>query len=336
MRDRRRLWGRAAGATVLAVALSAAAFGVANLATTDGSSHDETGDTTQRRDVTTVTPAPAVKVPGACSTRFVAADAGTVSDTALTEISGIDVGVANPSLYWVHNDSGDTARIFALSASGATRAAYTLMGANALDWEDIAVGGGPVAGTPYLYAADIGDNARSRSEIVVYRVPEPTVAARGTFSLAGVDALRLRYPDGAHNAEAVLVHPKTGELVIVEKTSSGGTAGVYRAPAGLVAGSLTTLSLVSRLSLPTGWTSVVTGADLSPDGTQLAVRTYAGVLLWGRDAGSSIWAPFATAPCTGPTPPEFQGEAIALLANGRGYVTVSEGANPILHTYTAR
>ena len=80
----------------------------------------------------------------------------------------------------------------------------------------------------------------------------------------------------------------------------------------------------------------MTGADVSADGTQLAVRAYAAVLLWNRDTASSIWSPFATGSCAGPLPIEVQGEAIAFRTDGRGYVTLSEGTNPVLHTYTAR
>ena len=51
--------------------------------------------------------------------------------------------------------------------------------------------------------------------------------------------------------------------------------------------------------------------------------------------GSSLWSPFATTACSGPVPNEQQGEAIAFHANGRGYITLSEGTNPTLHNYTA-
>ncbi len=283
--------------------------------------------------VATPPPPATTAVEAACTGQLVATNAGPIAGTALTEISGIDAGIVNPSLWWTHNDSGDSARVFAITAAGATQAIYTLTGASAVDWEDIALGGGPVAGRPYLYLADIGDNARARSEIVVYRVAEPTVSASGTFALAGVEALRLRYPDGAHNAEALVVDQVTGEIVIFEKTSAGGTARVYRAPAGLAAGSLTTMTQVAILSLPTGSTNLVTGADLSADGSQLAVRTYAAVLLWSRAAGAPIWAPLASSPCSGPLPAEVQGEAIAFRPDGRGYVTVSEGVNQVLHGY---
>src|SRR5262249_20309586 len=121
-----------------------------------------------------------------------------------------------------------------------------------------------------------------------------------------------------------------------EKTASGGPARVYRAPGGAKAQSLTTLQLVGTLPLPDGPLDVVTGADLSPDGRELAVRTYDQVLLWDRDPAGSIWAPFAHAPCTGRVRLGRRGEGFAFQRDGRGYVTVSEGAHPVLHEYAAR
>ena len=307
---------------------------------TDGAYYDsrQTGANAPQLVVTagTSTPGGGNAVAAACEGTLIAANGGTVSDAALKEISGIDAaGAGNPGIFWVHNDSGDSARVFAINAAGATQRIYSLSGATAVDWEDISVGPGPQAGVSYLYLADIGDNATSRAEIVVYRVAEPTVTAGAATSLSGVAALRLRYPDGAHNAEALLVDPATGDIVIIEKTALGGTARVYRAPGNLAAGSLTTLALVGSLTLPSGSTQLVTGADVSADGTQVAVRTYAGVRLWNRATGTSIWSPFASAPCNGPVPAESKGEAIAFRADGRAYVTVGEGTGQVLHTYTA-
>jgi hypothetical protein len=271
----------------------------------------------------------------ACAGTLQSSNAGAFTDGALTEVSGIAAGVLNPDVYWVHNDSGDRAQVFAVSRAGATRRAYELSGATAFDWEDIAIGAGPVAGTPYLYAADIGDNAVGRADVVVYRVPEPTVTDGPAAALTGVDALRLRYPDGAHNAEALLADPQTGELYLVEKTASGGPARVYRAPADLVGGSTTTMELVATIELPSGAANLVTAADLSADGRQIAVRTYGGVRLWSRATGTTVAAAFATTPCSGPLPVELQGEAIAFRPDGRGYVTVAEGSGAVLHEFLA-
>jgi hypothetical protein len=161
------------------------------------------------------------------------------------------------------------------------------------------------------------------------------VVTGSATTLTGVSTLRLRYPDGAHNAESLLADPVTGELVIIAKNANGGAAGVYRAPGGLASGTTTTMTLVASLPLPSGATEIVTGADLSPDGTQVAVRTYANVRLWTRDPAQPIWSVFATPACLGPVPSENKGEAIAFHANGRGYVTVNEQTRAILRNYTA-
>ena len=111
----------------------------------------------------------------------------------------------------------------------------TVTAAQAEDWEDIAAGPDP-DGRPLLYVGDIGDNAPGGPTIDVYRVAEPQV---GDTATAPAERLQLRYPDGAHDAEALLVDPLRGDLVIVTKVL--GAARAYRASARLPAGSQTTL-----------------------------------------------------------------------------------------------
>ena len=79
-------------------------------------------------------------------------------------------------------------------------------GAEAVDWEDLALGPGP-GGRPLLYLGDIGDNREARETVDVYRVPEPR-ATSGATATAPATRLRLRYPDGAHDAETLLVAPR--------------------------------------------------------------------------------------------------------------------------------
>src|SRR4029453_18052009 len=73
-----------------------------------------------------------------------------VTSTSVTEASGLANSGNNPGIYWTHNDSGDSARFFAVDGStGGVAAAYELVGASAVDWEDMALGPGPVAGVDY-------------------------------------------------------------------------------------------------------------------------------------------------------------------------------------------
>jgi hypothetical protein len=269
-----------------------------------------------------------------CQNKLVTTTAGPITDPALTEISGIHTGVRNPGVWWVHNDSGDTARVFALDGTGAVRGTYSLTGATAVDWEDIAVVAGPTPGSGTIYAGDIGDNALARSEIQVYRVAEPEVPATGpavTTALSGVETLHLTYPDGPHDAETLLVDPATGDILVITKLLLGGTVGIYRAAAPLAAGSTTQLTEVDTLTYPSGLANAVTGGDVSADGTAIVIRTYGNVRVYNRAGGATLWGALRTPACTAPLPSEGQGEAVGFNPAATSLVTVSEGANQSLH-----
>src|SRR5215203_1068814 len=65
---------------------------------------------------------------------------GTIQNSLITEASGIAASRMNSNVLWTHNDSGDSARVFAMTPAGTNLGTYSLTGAGATDWEDIAVG----------------------------------------------------------------------------------------------------------------------------------------------------------------------------------------------------
>ena len=153
-----------------------------------------------------------------------------------------------------------------------------MAGASLEDWEDIARAPCP-AGGDCLYVADIGDNKARRPSVTVYRVPEP---APGDARSAPAAALRLRYPDGSHDAEAMFV--LGGRIHIVTKGESGPIA-VYRAPADAAPGAEATLERVRALSDDkVARPERITGADVSPDGRWIALRTLEAALFYPADA----------------------------------------------------
>ncbi|NVB39677.1 hypothetical protein G6O69_17675 [Pseudenhygromyxa sp. WMMC2535] len=243
--------------------------------------------------------------------------AGTVTLAELDEASGM-VRSRSQELLWVHNDSGDLARLFALDLGGELVAELRLEGAGALDWEDLAIGPGPEPGD-YLYAGDIGDNGEARPYITIYRLPEPAdVASLGDDPLlvADWDALELTYPDGSHNAETLLVDPVSGDLFIVTK---GEETGLYRLAAPLAAGEL------EKLADPNYPSALATGGEISPQGDFVAVRGYIDAFLWPRADGQTIGEAMLAEPCEIPVASEPQGETLAIDADSMGYFTLSEG-----------
>ena len=275
----------------------------------------------------------------ACSGWLKIRNAGTVTDPAIDEASGIAASRANPGQWWVHNDSGDSARFFLIDGTAKVTATVDVDGATAHDWEDIAVGPPHNApGVSTVYLADIGDNGAmkpngdTRPDIQVYRVDEPVVPKGAAPTTLHVTAQKLTftYPDGGHDAETFMVDPATGDLLIVTKNwSLLGRSSIYRAPAGLKAGSTTVLQKVGDVKLPRA--TLVTGGDISSDGSVVALRSYTAVRLYRRERGQSVAAALGSKPCTGPRPREKQGEAIGFALDGASYATISEGTDPVLH-----
>ena len=291
-------------------------------------------------------PPPPPKPPvlaAACAHTLVGSAPGILASDAIKETSGVAASRRVDDVWWVHNDSGDTARVFAINTSGQTLGEYALSGASAIDWEDIAAGPGPTAGVSYLYVGDIGDNSASRTSVQVYRVPEPLVNPASPLAtpqtLSDVVTIDLMYPDGPHDAEGLFVDPTTRDVFVVTKDLVGGVAGVYRAPAP-VAGT-TTMSKVATVSL--GTFQGVTAADITPAGDVIALRTYLGVFLYPRASGTTVAEAFSQSSCTGAAPPfdnsspfgEPQGEALGFTRDGRGYLTISEGVHATTHLFLA-
>jgi hypothetical protein len=272
---------------------------------------------------------PAPPRPALCGTVHATVTGHVVADQA-TELSGVAVSPDRPGVLWSHNDSGDRPRVLAFTAAGAPVADLDVPGAEAVDWEDVAIGPGAGGRGHALYLADIGDNAEARETVDVYRVPEPAAGATGTTAPA--QRLRLRYPDGAHDAETLLVAPRGRELVIVTKQFSG-ESGVYVARTPSAGAATTTLRQVATLDLGLG--GLATGGDVSADGHVVAVRTYTGYVAWTVARGASLAATLRRAPCRGTADlgAEGQGEALGLTAHGRAFYTVPEGSHPAIRRY---
>ena len=225
----------------------------------------------------------------------------------------------NPGILWVHNDSGDSARVYALALDGRIVATFTLVGVDAVEWEDIAIGPGPEPGLDYIYVADIGDNGFSREDVEIYRFPEPLVD-EGTQSVLidRVERIVLNYPDRAHDAETLLVDPVDGGIYIITKWDGL----MYRASDDGM--------LLRVAKLP--WVGI-TGGDVSQDGKRIIVRGYFSATLWERKDGLPLSAIFSADGCPLPLKVEPQGEAIAFSPDGHFYYTLSEGMSQPIHRF---
>ncbi len=247
-------------------------------------------------------------------------DCGLIEYDRIKEASGIAASRQNPGVLWTHNDSGDRNRLFALNAKGEHLGVYTIAGSTARDWEDLAIGPGPVEGQQYLYIGDIGDNGREYEYKYVYRVPEPKVdssQAPVDTTLFGAETITVFYPRVNYDAEALMVDPLTKDIYILTKGDS--SSHVFRAAYPQSAKRGTRLEQMT--TLPLGW---VVGGDISPSGDEILVKTYTAIYHWARSSGQNLWQAFDKAPILLPYIWEPQGEAVGWESNGKGYYTISE------------
>lgn len=263
---------------------------------------------------------------------------GQLKDPAIAESSGIVASRTSPGIYWTHNDSGDGPFIYAFDERGNRKGVWRVTGASAVDWEDIAAGPGPRTNLSYLYVGDIGDGDGQRSEVRIYRLPEPVVTVADVVSTKGkprltepAETFRLRYPDGKHDAEALLVHPTTGNLYVVTKVPFVNPM-VYEAAAPLRSTGVTTMTRLGRLNVPSLLGGIITGGDISPDGRRVALcdylQGYEMVLRDSTTAFDTIWTQPMTSFSLGK---RKQGEAIGYSADGKSFLATSEGsASPVI------
>jgi len=259
----------------------------------------------------------------ACTHWGAAHSMGAVSDP-LGELSGLVASRAQPGVLYAHNDSGSAARFYAMTPTLALLETFTLEGAPAIDWEDVALGPCPT-GT-CLFLGDIGDNDRVRDDYALFRVPEPTVSSGK--SPVSWERLPFQYPDGAHrNAEALFVHPVSGRIYLITKEDSGPSE-LFRFPRSLDAASTATLEPVTTLTIPSDDDGRITAADVNPCGTAVLVRMANRLVEYRLPATAPDFESiFSYSPITVPSADEEQSEAVAYGPDGRSYVTSGEAGS---------
>ena len=246
---------------------------------------------------------------------------GKVTDPAINEVSGIIASAVNPRFFWVHNDSGDKARIFLLDHTAQLRATYYLEGVAARDWEDI--GRMTKNGESHLLVGDIGDNLARRPFVELHLFREPvgrtngTTAYTDTIDRAAISSYVMKYEDGPRDAEALFYDAAEATLYLISKRDL--RAGIYSVRLPEQPGD--TLLLRKRGDLPH---TFITAADTSPDGSEILVKNLLDVFYWKRLPGETTLQMLARPGQKLPYKPEPQGEAIAFAMDGSGYYTLSE------------
>jgi hypothetical protein len=228
---------------------------------------------------------------------------GAALPSVVREASGLDRSEQFEDVWWIHNDSGDVPRLFAIDSDGRLiepaepravreREGVTILGARHVDWEDIAVTGGRI------YISDLGNNCNDREDLVIYVIDEPDPRATRTAHLVRRIPVRFEdqgaFPPRDRRFDCESLFIDNGVLYVLTKHRRGD-----RCDSPFVAGTnLYRLDLTSaredaeniliRVDHHTELFAP-TGADLSPDGRRLAVLTRRSLWLFERPDVDGRW-----------------------------------------------
>lgn len=225
----------------------------------------------------------------------------------LEEVSGIAASNTAPRHLWAIEDSGNPPQLYLVSYDGVVQKKVYVKGATNHGWEDMALSGTDI------YIGDFGDNDEVRTEYAIYKFDEPKAEADTVYSF---EKIRFSYNDGPHDADALLVDPATKDIYIITKRDI--PSAVYKIPFPYAAAGLNIAEAAGKLNY-----SGVVGAALSPDATEVILKTYISLYHYPR-GGKTIEKTLQTAPSVLPYQVEPQGEAIAFAADNSGFFTLSE------------
>lgn len=250
-----------------------------------------------------------------------------VAPGIIDEVSGIADSKLNSGFLWAQQDGGNPAELFLISYNGNVQKKIYLRSAQNRDWEDMVLGNGPLSGVNYIYLAETGDNNASYTNYSIYRFEEPSIT---TDTVSAFDKINFQYPDGSHDAEAILVDGNTKDIYVITKRDV--KSKIYKLPYPQNTSSTSLAVEVGELSL-----NGITAAALSPDGTEILLKTYTAVYYWKRKNNESIIAALKRDATASGYVTEPQGEAICFKNDNSAFFTLSEkpffAASVLLNMY---
>ncbi|MFT6433665.1 MAG: hypothetical protein ACJAVI_001707 [Candidatus Azotimanducaceae bacterium] len=239
---------------------------------------------------------------------------GYLNFAPISEMSGIIKSQQYEDVYWVHNDSGDKPRLFAINSQGKVivppflQRSYQsepaaeegedkkpewpgsyIHAASNIDWEDITTDG------DMLYVADMGNNGNARRDLGVYVIPEPNPTS--TQDIRALKFLPIRYsgqqqyPAQRWHYDNESIFYSDGHLYFISKHRQPGKISGWEKGAVLYRLDTEFTDRYNVLTEVQHSDSILlaTGADISPDGLHLAIICYTEVWVFEKPAEGDHW-----------------------------------------------
>ncbi len=255
---------------------------------------------------------------------------GDIENHRLKEASGLAQSNVSPELFFAINDSGNEPEIFAMDRQGNDLGFWAVDVDRNVDWEDLA--SFRYRDQNYLLIADSGDNLLWRPWIEFFIIKEPDPDSLSLDSVIPVEwSLKMTYPNGYRDSEAVAVDEKSETILILSKRAV--PAEIYRIPLKSSTGYVqaTRMALLDTIPQPNEqdlWESSWYGHSRSQptafdlNGNTAVVITYKDAYLYRRGWRENWIEAFAKVPVRIPLPLVHQQESGLITRDGKYlYVT---------------
>jgi hypothetical protein len=198
----------------------------------------------------------------------------------IAESSGL-ARIKGRNTFWTHNDGGNSSELYEINKKGEEISRVSLPTLPNIDWEDLAQDN-----EGHVFIADIGNNANNRRDLKIYKLNPTKPEAIETIAVSYADqrAFPPLAKDQNYDCEAVVYHQQKLFLFSKNRSADDKFVKMYVFPA--VGGSYSAAPTDSVFIK-----SMVTSADISPDGRTLALLSYGKVFLFDISKGLNFRKP---------------------------------------------
>ncbi len=262
---------------------------------------------------------------------------GTITDRNLGEVSGIAVSRINKDIFWVINDSGNSASVYALDSEGNLLGTLDIQGVSNNDWEDIA--SFEYEGKSYILIADVGDNFGKRSKCFLHFIEEPDIekiTGASPLFTGPSWSITYTYEDGPRDCESVAVDTAAGKILLLSKRDLPPI--LYELPLtkekNAVAKKLTGITPLPQrtdeiMDFPVT-SNMATAMDISADGSAAVVLTYGNAFYYNKKPSQNWSDVFTGSPGEILIPRMRQAESICFSKDGSSiYITTEQLPAPV-------
>lgn len=271
--------------------------------------------------------------------------AGELGAPPRNEASGIAASRRSPDVLWIHDDSGSTPALYAISTRGEMLGTLHVKNVRNTDWEDLA--SVTLGHQAWLVIGDTGDNDGRRHRVELHFIEEPSaqdVATKRTLIAVPAATVRVTFSDGARDCESLGIDAKERAVYLLSKRDL--VPRLYRAPLPAALTPTTDVvaefvGLVPELARPTGADAFFAGLfekgrarpcgmDINAEGTAAVVVTYADVVLYPRAADETWTQAFSRKPVRLGAHSLPQAEAVCFSRDGTAIFVGSEDSKKLL------